>query len=603
MRALATAVAVLACAAAQAGPAAGQTPGQVLQRLLQDEWDWRMEHFPESATTAGDHRYDDRLTDLSAAAMAARREHHKSLLAALRAIDPAGLQGEDSLSWEIASYDAELDVHTDEILMSAAHGRADVPWSAGESSLDFNPMEGPQLDLPQLVRATRFEKEADYRHCLARLAALPKYLQQLQALLDSGRITGWMPPRAALQRLPAEFAALVETDLERNPLFAPFRNVSADLPEAARQALVDEARRVLDGQAIPALRGLRNYVAQVWVPAARQDLAATSLPRGAEYYAVSLQRYTTTRMSAAQIHELGLEEVARLDGALRAAMAETGFKGTLAEFTALLRADPDMQFKRAEDELVAYRDIAKRVDANLPSLFAELPRLPYGIRAMSPEEGDNAPHYVPGALDGTRAGYFEANVNNLAAWPRWMMETLFLHEGVPGHHLQFARAMEIPGLPKVRADLYLAAYSEGWALYSEGLGRELGLYNDAYARFGRFSQEAHRAARLVVDTGLHSMGWTRQQAIDYLVDHAQTERKYAEAEVDRYLVLPGQATAYKIGQLHILELRERARAALGARFDLRRFHNAVLDHGALPMEVLDRVIDRWIAEQRAAPAT
>jgi uncharacterized protein (DUF885 family) len=600
---LAAACSALPCGAAPQAAASVETPPQALHRLLDAQWEWRMAQFPERATTVGDHRYDDRLTDLSSAAIAGRREHHRSLLAAIRAIDPAGLQGEDRLSWEIAYYDAGMDVRMDEILAGAPHA-GDAPWSADDSPLDLvNQMSGPQFDLPQLVRATRFQTLADYRNYLARLEALPHYLRQLQALLESGRAAGWMPPRAALQRLPEEFAAELDPDPARNPLFAPFRSLPAEFPEAARRALDEEARRALDQDAIPAIRALRDYLAQVWVPAGRPALGATTLPHGAEYYELALQRSTSTRMSARQIHELGLKEVARLDGELRAVMAETGYKGTLPEFTAALRADPAMRFARAEDELAAFRDIAKRVDANLPSLFAELPRLPYGIRAMSPEEGDNAPHYVPGALDGSRAGYFEANVNNLAAWPRWMMETLFLHEGVPGHHLQYARAIEIPGLPKVRAEFESPAFSEGWALYCEGLGRELGLYSDAYSRFGRLSQETHRAARLVVDTGLHSMGWTRGQAIDYLVEHAQTQRDYATAEVDRYLVWPGQATAYKVGQLHILELRARARAALGERFDLRKFHNAVIDHGALPLEVLDGVVDRWIAAERGAGAS
>ena len=243
------------------------------------------------------------------------------------------------------------------------------------------------------------------------------------------------------------------------------------------------------------------------------------------------------------------------------------------------------------------------MDPELPRLFAELPRLPYGVRAMAPEEGNNAPHYIPGAMDGSRAGYFEANVNNLAAWPRWEMDALFLHEAVPGHHLQTARAMEIQALPKLRRDYWNSGYGEGWALYAEGLGKEVGLYADPYTRFGRLTNEMHRACRLVVDTGLHSLGWSRTQAIDYLIERGQLERGFAEAEIDRYLVWPGQATAYKVGELRILALRERARAALGPRFDIRRFHNAVIDHGALPLTVLDQVIDDWIETERSRPGS
>jgi len=588
-------------AAEPAGEAAGDAQ-QALHQLLDAQWEWQLAQFPEQATTLGEHRYDDQVTDLSAAAVAARRAHHRELLSSIRSIDRAQLQGEDRLSWDILAFNAELDVRADELLLSVPGG-ADAPWSADDSPLRISQMAGPQLSLPQLVRATRFGDQSDYQHYLARLQGLPQYLQQLQAQLDAGRLAGWMPPRVALERLPGEFSSLLNTELAHHPLYAPLLAFPDQIPQAARTDLQVQAQRILREAVIPTLQGLRDYLAGTWVPAASQSLGATQLPHGEAYYAWSLQRYNTTRRTAQQIHELGLKEVARLDREMLAVMKEAGFAGTLAQFRDFLRTDARFRFASAEEELVAFRDIAKRVDPQLPKLFVELPRLPYGVRAMSPEEGNNAPHYIRGALDGSRAGYFEANVNNLAAWPRWTMDVLFLHEAVPGHHLQVARAQELAGLPKIRRAYFNSGYGEGWALYAEGLGKELGLYADPYARFGRLSLEAHRASRLVVDTGLHAMGWSREQAIDYLVEHAQLERGFAEAEVDRYLVMPGQATAYKLGELHILALRERARAALGPRFDIRRFHNAVIDHGALPLTVLDGVIDEWIETERTRPAS
>lgn len=599
--ALAVALAGLQSLAVRAADATGQdagAPAQALHELLDAEWEWRLAQFPELATTVGDHRYDDRVTDLSPAAVSGRREHHRARLAAVRAIDRARLAGEDRISWDILAFNAELDVRTDQLLLSVAMGH-DAPWSADDSPLRVNQMAGPQFNWPQLVRATRFNDEGDYRHYLARLKALPGSLPQLQLQLDAGRQAGWTPPRVALQRLPDQFASLLNADLAHHPLFAPFLKFPAEVPASARAELSHSAEQALHQAVIPALQAFRDYLAGTWVPAARQTLAATRLPHGDEYYALSLQRYTTTRMTARQIQDLGLKEVARLDGELRTVMKDAGFAGTLAEFRTSLRTDPRFQFTRGEDELAAFRDIAKRVDPQLPSLFAELPRLPYGVRAMAPEEGNNAPHYIRGAIDGSRAGYFEANVNNLAAWPRWTMDALFLHEAVPGHHLQIARAQEIQALPKIRRDYNNSGYAEGWALYAEGLGKDLGLYADPYSRFGRLTQEAHRASRLVVDTGLHTLDWSRDQAIEHLIEHGQLERGFAEAEVDRYLVWPGQATAYKIGELRILALRERARAALGPRFDIRRFHNAVIDHGGLPLTVLDQVIDEWIEAERA----
>jgi uncharacterized protein (DUF885 family) len=573
---------------------------QALHRLLDSEWEWHLVQFPERATELGDHRYDDRVTDQSPAAITARRDHHRVRLAEIHAIDRSKLAGEDRLSWDVLAFNAELDVRGDELYRSVAPGR-DLPFSADDSPFQVNQMAGPQFNLPRLTLATRFANEADYRHYLARLNALPVSLQQQRAILEAGRSTGWIPPKIAIARLPGQFASLLNADLTHHPLFAPFQKFPSEVPEATQAGLSAAAAHTIRDVVIPALQGFRDYLATTYVPAGTATLGAMQLPHGADYYAWSLQRYNTTRMSAREIHELGLREVARIDGEMNAAMKEAGFSGTLAEFRTYLRTDKRFQFSSAEEELVAYRDIAKRIDPQLPDLFVELPRLPYGVRAMPAEEGNNAPHYIRGALDGSRAGWFEANTNNLEAWPRWTMDALVLHEAVPGHHLQIARAQELPGIPKLRRAFGNSGYSEGWGLYSEGLGKQLGLYADPYSWFGRLSLEAHRACRLVVDTGMHSLSWSRDKAIEYLIDHAQLDRGFAEAEIDRYLVWPGQATAYKVGEQEILALREKAKSALGPRFDLRRFHNAVLDHGALPLTVLETSIDEWIASEKSTP--
>ena len=585
-------------AVAAAPDAGGGAAAQALHRLLDSEWEWTLAQFPERATFLGDHRYDDRLTDGSPVAVTARREHHRERLAALRTIDRSVLSGEDRLSWDIFVFDFELAVRGDELLRSAAAGR-DLPFSTDDSPLEINQMNGPQFNLRQLALATRFQDEPDYRHYLTRLTALPTRLQQLKGTLEAGRRAGWMPPRVAVLRLPGQFAALLNPDLAQHPLYAPFQTFPAGLSGATQVELAGAGERAIHETVIPALTAFRDYLAGTWVPAGTATLGATQLPHGAEYYSWSLQRYNTTRMSAQEIHELGLREVARIDAELRGVMREAGFTGTLAEFRGALRTDKRFQFATAEEELVAFRDIAKRIDPQLPRLFVELPRQPYGVRAMAPEEGNNAPHYIRGAVDGSRAGYFEPNTNNLAAWPRWTMDALVLHEAVPGHHLQIARAEELPRLPKLRRAYGNSGFGEGWALYAEGLGKELGLYADPYARFGRLTLEAHRACRLVVDTGMHAFGWSRDRAIDYLIEHGQLERGFAEAEIDRYLVWPGQATAYKVGEQRILGLRDKAKKALGPRFDIRKFHNAVLDHGALPLAVLEGAIGEWIEGERS----
>jgi uncharacterized protein (DUF885 family) len=590
-----------ALASASAPEGTLPSPSIALRKLLDSEWEWRMEQFPEDATEEGDHRYDDRLTDRSVAAVARRRAHHREFSAALHAIDPARLRGEDRFSWEIASYFADLAVREDTLLVSMSP-RSVPPWSATDSPFAVSQMEGPQFELPRLVRATRFRTQEDYGHYLARLKALPESLEQLKARLEAGRRAHVTPAQVALARLPEQFGSLLERSVERNPLFAPFLNIPAEIPEARRSELAGSARQLLQQSVIPAVQRLRDYLANAWVPGARRSVAASELPNGHEYYQLLLERSTTERKTPRELHELGLREVARIDGQMQAVMQDAGFHGTLAEFRTFLRTDPQFRFASAAEELTAYRDLAKRIDAQLPALFAVLPRLPYGVRSMPPEAGNNAPHYVAGALDGSRAGYFEANTNNLAAWPRWSIEALFLHEAVPGHHLQISRGQEIADLPALRHRYGNYAFNEGWALYAEGLGTELGLYADPYTRFGRLALDSLRSCRLVVDTGLHSFGWSRSQAIDYLIEHAQLERGFAEAEVDRYIVWPGQADSYKVGEQEILALREQARAQLGARFDIRRFHNAVIDHGSLPLAVLRQAVSEWIESERGRAA-
>jgi uncharacterized protein (DUF885 family) len=599
-----------ACAASlESEPAAGAgsnfTQAAVasasLREALDAEWEWRTAQFPESATENGDHRYDDRVTDRSPAAVARRREHHRQFLATIRDIERNALQGEDRLSWEIFSYLADRAVREDELLLSMAP-RFTAPWSSDDSPFSVNQMEGPQFELPMLVGSSRFGSEEDYTRYLVRLQAIPASLRQLKDILDAGRVAHVTPPQVALARVPAQFASLVNPDLDHNPLFAPFLQFPNKIAPENRAALTRSAESILHASVVPSLAQFRDYLAQVWIPGTRKTLGANGLPRGNDYYALAIERSTTLRKTPQELHDLGLKEVARIDRAMLDVMKQAGFTGTLAEFRTFLRTDKRFQFSSADEELTTLRDLAKRIDPQLPKLFAVLPRLPYGVRSMPPEEGNNAPHYLAGAIDGSRAGYYEANTNNLAAWPRWSIVALFLHEAVPGHHIQIARGQEISSLPTLRRRNGNYAFNEGWALYAEGLGQELGLYADPYTLFGRLSLDSLRACRLVVDTGLHSFGWSRAQAIDYLITHAQVDPGFAEAEVDRYLVWPGQALSYKVGEQEILALRERARAELGARFDIRTFHNAVIDHASLPLAVLDQVIRAWIDGQQSGSA-
>jgi uncharacterized protein (DUF885 family) len=571
-----------------------EDPSTEARALFDDYWQWTMREFPEFATYLGDHRYDDRLADLSASAIARRRAARAKFLDRAQSVDAAALESTDRVSLRVFRYQLERTAAQDK-LCAPVSCSFDGFWSP------VTQFYGPQFDLPQLVDATRFASTADYDAYVKRLDAFPAAIDQRIALMETAMKLDWMPAKIAIAGVPTQLDAQLDSDPTKNPEYAPFLKFPGDVSPADRERLAAAGRQAVKEKVIPAFRRLRNFYEQRYLPAATASIAASSLPPGIAYYESRLEQNTTTRMSPREIHELGLAEVARINKEMDATIAATGFKGTRAEFLQSIKADPKFFYTNAEDLLAGYRDIAKRADAELPRLFAELPRLPYGIRAMRPEEGENAEHYIGGAADGSRAGYFEANVNTLSRRPKWDMQTLLLHEAVPGHHLQIARAQEMKELPAFRRNGFFVAYAEGWALYAESLGYEMGFYADPYSKFGNLASEMHRAARLVIDTGIHAFGWSRERAIAYLRENAALTPEFATAEIDRYIVLPGQATAYKIGELKIRALRDKARAELGERFDLRRFHNALIDNGALPLDVLDAQITEWIAAERARP--
>ncbi len=572
--------------------AATRIPDPRLAAFFDAEYETSLRDYPGFATSEGRHEYDDRLTDLSLEAVARRKAHVGEAIAALERFDPASLGAQDRLSRDIMLHDLHLQAETNRLY-------GPLPFDGFDDWLAISARSGPHLQYVALEKAMPFERRLDYDRYLARLAAIPTHLAQTTALMRAGMTSGWMPARDALAGVPAQFDAFVG-DTATNPLYRPFVAMPRAMSERDCAEVQASGRRVLEQAVAPAFRAFRTFVVDEYIPAGRPAIATTTLPEGRAYYALAIRIYTSSTATPEAIRDLGLREVERIGRELDQAIAATGFAGTRAAFLSALRQDARFVYAHPEDKLKDYRDIAKRVDAELPRLFAELPRLPYGVRAMEPYEGDAVDHYTPGAPDGSRPGWFEANVTSPAATPRYAMEANFLHEAVPGHHLQGARALEIEALPRFRRSYWDTAYGEGWALYAESLGADLGLYTDPYARIGALLAEMTRAARLVVDTGIHAFGWTRAQAIAYLVDTAGMREPVAIAEADRYISWPGQALAYKIGQLKIVELRERARTALGERFDLRRFHNAVLDDGALPLAMLDARIDEWIAGQKAS---
>jgi uncharacterized protein (DUF885 family) len=540
-----------------------------------------MRRYPEWATFVGDNRYGDKLFDASREGEAADYARIRRELAEAEAIARDRLAPADLVSLEIFIYELEQQLRMERFV--------------GFRRLSLGSQGGFQTDLSQLLRASPTATKRDAEQILARLAAYPRRVDQEIAFLREGMAVGWVPPRTVLERVLTQLDQQLSAAPDRGPFFEPFTRLGSDIAATERSSLQALARRSIAADVIPAVRRLRAFVADEYLPRAAADGALASYPDGAAVYAEQVRRSTTTDLSPAQIHAIGLREVERLRGEMEAVMKGVGFTGDFAAFVRYLNTDPKFFHKDADALLAGYRAIAKQIDPELPKLFAELPRTPYGVRPMPPDfSADTAEFYSEPALDGSRAGYFNANGKAWDKRPIWGMETLVAHEAVPGHHLQIARAMELGELPKFRRANGYNAYGEGWGLYAETLGFDLGLYRDPHSRFGHLQAQAFRAARLVVDTGMHALGWSRQRAIDYMAERTGQNEPYVVAEVDRYLSWPGQALGYMIGELKILELRERARARLGERFDLRRFHMVVLDQGSVPLPVLERAVDDWI---------
>ena len=577
---------LLAAPAATAATGPATDPTQRLHRLFDAEWERGLQENPARASQLGDRRFDDRWPDRSAGALARAHAADREVLDTLAAVAPEALSEADRLNRELFGrlYREKID----------AYG-----W--GLHYLPITQRHGVQT-AHQLAEVLPLATARDYENWIARLDGVGPYVDQTIALMREGMRRGLTQPRVIMDRVPGQIARQVVDDPVASPFYAPFRRMPASIPLAEQERLRAAGLRSIEREVVPAYRRLQGFVEREYLPACRTSVGIWDTPGGAQWYAQRVRWFTTTDLTADQVHAIGLREVARIRGEMQKVIERVGFKGSFEEFLHFLRTDPRFRHTEPDALLQAYLAMAKRIDPMLPKFFGRLPRMPYGVRPIPAESAPDTTtaYYQPPSMDGRRAGYYYVNLYKPEERPTYEIPVLSIHEAVPGHHLQIALAQELGEQPTFRRDFEATAFVEGWALYSESLGEEMGLYEDPYDKFGQLTYEMWRAVRLVVDTGIHHKRWTREQAIGYFRANAPKSELDIVNEIDRYISWPGQALAYKIGELRIKELRAGASAALGPRFDLREFHDVVLGSGAVPLDVLQQNVERWTRTRLAA---
>jgi uncharacterized protein (DUF885 family) len=566
--------------------------------FLTADWKQWLAEYPELATAIGVPGGNDRWADESATGRQRRRDHLESLPAALSRIDRAGLGAPDQFNYDLYRRMVET------ARVGVPLGFDPIPFDLGEPSqlrMPINQMDGLHLTAAQVLELAPRSSTQDYDDRLARLRALPRAADQLLSVLRESLPQGFTPPRIAVRGVPEQIRSLIPAEPEASGLLASFQDLPPSVGAADQTRLREESRRAYRDAVVPALQQLLEYIETTYLPGCRESIGASALPDGARRYAYLVRRNTTTELTPQQIHDIGIREVARLRSEMEGVMRKTGFTGSLEAFHTMLRTDRRFYWSSADDLVNAYRVIGKKTDPQLSRIFGRLPRLPYGVLPVPAyrEAASPGAYYQSGAPSTGRAGYFYANTHRVDTRPKWEMEALSLHEAVPGHHLQLALAQELEGLPEFRRETGPTAFIEGWGLYAESLGEELGFYQDPYSKFGQLTFDMWRSLRLVVDTGMHALGWTRDRAIGIFRENTGMSDDNIAVEVDRYIVWPGQALAYKIGQLKFRELRTLAERDLGTDFDVRGFHDLVLGEGAIGLGEVERRVQSWIRARAA----
>lgn len=553
-----------------------------LVRLFDEAWQFDLREDPLYATQVGDHRYDDRLPRVTPADWARRLEKEREFIKKLAQIDAAQLAPRERTSREIFAR-----LRSDQI--------AEYEFRA--YLMPITNRSGFHVDFPELAKNLQFKNVEDYEHFLKRLAAFGQYADDHIELMREGLHAGIVLPEAAVAGYEPPIKAQIVDDPAESLLFEPFRKFPEGVDQAAAKRLSEAARLAIADSVVPGYRRFLKFMHDEYVPQARGQIAASALPKGREFYRHRVRQFTTLDLTPEEVHKVGQAEVTRIRQEMEQAIRDADFQGDFAAFVEFLRSDPRFYVELPEQLLKEVAIVLKRMDGQLPKLFKTLPRTPYGIREIPAyiAPSTTTAYYQPPPGDGTLAGYYYVNTFNLKSRPLYEIEALSLHEAVPGHHLQIARQQELHDLPNFQRYAGFTAFVEGWGLYAERLGLETGFYQDPYSNFGRLSYEMWRACRLVVDTGMHYLGWTREQAIEFMAANTALTKLNIVNEVDRYIAWPGQALAYKTGELKFRELRRKAEQQLGDRFDVREFHDVVLGQGAVPLAVLERIVDDYLA--------
>jgi uncharacterized protein (DUF885 family) len=574
-----------------AAPASLDDRRKALNDLFHDYWEDRLKHDPEFASAIGDLRYNDQISDYSVAAINDELAREQRFLLRLAAIDPTGFTNQEKNSQDLLIRRFETDEEAAEFK---------------EWEMPVNQMDGIYSDYPRLAAELSFNTVKDYDDWIARLHAIPHAFAQVTENMSIGMDDHRVPPKYLLQKALDQVRQLANQKPEDSPLAMPLKNFPASISAAEQARIRSEMLDAISNEVLPAYTRFARFLEVSYIPAGREKPGIDALPDGAKYYQFLIKRTTTTDLTAAQIHQIGLDEVTKDEAAMLAIAQKLGFKD-LASFRASLKTNPKLHPASADALIAAYKGYLGPMQARLPQLFGTLPKAPFEVVPVPDYVAKtSAPaYYESGTPDGSRPGRLFIDTYDATERNLYSVESIAYHEGIPGHHLQISIAQEMKGVPEFRKFSGYTAYTEGWAFYSEHLGKDVGLYQDPYSDYGRLENETWRAIRLVIDTGVHSEGWTRDQMVQYFRDHSAIDEPSMQAEVDRYIAWPSQALAYKIGQLKILELRDRAQKALGDKFDIRAFHDQVIDAGALPLDVLEQRIDAWIATQSpaAAPAS